>query len=194
MFLVKYSSPIYLFKQLCNDINRCSTHQEALNSLDLIEVLISIIDEDKFQLEIENDQEEIKKLINDDYDIEFYTKNSLSYYFNRFKCDWHLALNRFTSILPSNKSRMDQLLYSSSFRTISKMLYLQTKLFDNTKINLNCSQENQVSLVNQASSNEASDSIIDKWLFNMIYSPASSLLTMIKNLLINYETDETRIK
>lgn len=59
---------------------------------------------------------------------------------------------------------MDQLLYSSSFRTISKILDLH----------------------------ETSPTI-DKWLFNMIYSQPSSLLKMIKNYLVNYETDETKI-
>lgn len=42
-FLVKYSNPVYLVKQICNDINTCSTHQEALVSLDLIEVVVSMV-------------------------------------------------------------------------------------------------------------------------------------------------------
>jgi hypothetical protein len=36
--------------------------------------------------------------------------------------------------------------------------------------------------------------LIDKWLFAMIYNPTSTLLSMIKSLLINYEGDETTAK
>ena len=154
-----------------------------------------------------------ENLLNDDYDYEFYTKNSLKYYFNKYKCDWHLALNRFTSILPSLKSKMDQSLYSSSFQTISKMLYFQSKNFDNTSFNLNKLKDakqaqnsnnnnnNQVTLLSNLSKTNNFEDLdnlnsmlfIDKWSYNMIYSPNSSLLLMMKQFLAHYETDEIRI-
>ncbi len=200
---IKYSNPLFLFKQLSSNINTCTTHQEALCSLDLIQILITVCDETKFKFNLdENDQENLKE----EDEIEFYLKNSLNYYFNRYKCDWHLAVNRFTSILPSNKSRLDQLLYSNSFQTISKLLNLQMKLYDSNSY-LNKSSKildsnKQIALLNQnESANQSTIEIenlnslmlIDKWLYNMIYNPNSSLLLMIKQFLITYESDETRI-
>jgi hypothetical protein len=208
-FLVKYSSPVFIFKQLCNDLNTCLTHHDALNTLDLMQILIAIINTDGLEIIGENQFE--KKLINDDYDVEFYTKNSLSYYFNKYKCDWHLALNRFSSIIPSTKSRLDQVLFSNSYRTIAKMLSLQKKLNQKTSCTLNlknnlgdnkgCNNTNQqlmllsdLKTVDSNSDNINSLLFVDKWLFNMIYNPSSSLLGMVKSFLGNYETDEIQIK
>ncbi len=218
-FLVKYTYPLFLFKHFFNELNTCSTHHDALNTLDLIKLLITTIDETKFDLGLMSCMNEQASA--DEYDIEFYTKNSLTYYLCREKCDWHLALNRFTSILPSAKSKSDQLLFSNSFRTISKMLNLQLKFNEKcltssesgTNLNETMRQSmngsllmnntNQLALLTGLMSRidskndlESMDSLllIDKWLFGMIYNPTSTLLAMIKNLLLNYESDETNTK
>ena len=229
-FLVKYTTPIFLFKHLFNDLNSCSTHHDALNTLDLVQLLITIIDETKFDLDLINnininkivDISAADSQINDEYDIEFYTKNCLKYYLNRFKCDWHLALNRFTSVSPSVKSKSDQLLFSNSFKTIAKMLQLQFKFNEknasvdslvnvNETVSKNCtlnssftnSKSNQLillsSLMNKIESKNDLEDInslllIDKWLFSMIYNPSSTLLATIKHLLISYEKDEANAK
>jgi hypothetical protein len=223
-FLVKYTTPLFLFKHFFNDLSTCSTHHDALNTLDLIQLLITIIDETKFGLDLVNSIECMNNELAspDEYDIEFYTKNSLKYYLNRNKCDWHLALNRFTSIQPSAKSKSDQLLFSNSFKTIFKMLNLQLKFNEKglssgesfgTNLNetirqsmngsLIANNNNQLalltSLMNRIDSkndleNMNSLLLIDKWLFGMIYNPTSTLLAMIKNLLLNYEADEANTK
>ncbi|CAF0962770.1 unnamed protein product, partial [Brachionus calyciflorus] len=163
-FMVKYASPFCIFQQFCQSIKNCSTHTDALNLFDLIDVLVCLISECEIELEKES---------NDD----FYVKNNLKYFFDRLNCDWHLSLNRFASILPSAKSKMDQALFSCSFRSIGKMLHLQAKFYDS--ISIKNFDPNFLS--------------IDKWLFNMVYTNSSTLLIMIKQFLVNYESDETRI-
>lgn len=166
-FMVKYSAPICIYQQFCTKMNSCSTHTDALSLFDLIDVLISFTSK----------REEVDFEIEDEYEKEFYFKQSLGYFFGRNSADWHLSLNRFASILPSVKSKMDQNLFSSSFRTIGKMLKLQVKNFDNFSHSQYSSSQN-----------------IDKWLFNILFSNTSPLLIMVKNFLTNYESDETRIK
>lgn len=194
IFNAKYSNPYLLFKQLCTKISNCSTHQDALNTLDLIKILTLIVDESKYKL---GTVDPADKSISDEYDLEFYSKNNLIYFFSRTKSDWHLSLNRFTSILPSTNSKSDQLLYSNSFETIYKMLYLQAnnydQKFDNLKPN-NMDQPDKQQLYLMSMANSPNENNIDKWLFNMIYCPNSSLLEMIKHFLLTYETDEIRIR
>jgi hypothetical protein len=188
-FLIKYSNPFYLMKQFCEEISKCLTHEDALNLLDLTQILIAIIESNKqFNLGIDN---------NNQNEISIDSDFNLDSFFNRHKSDWHLALNRFASILPSNKSKSDQLLFSNSFQTIAKMLYLQSNQYDN---NLNQNSNNQTNkqlmLISPDAALDEINSIlsIDKWLFNMTYNPSSTLVLMIKQFLIDYESDELRIK
>lgn len=183
-FHLKYSNPFYLIKQFCDEITKCATHEDALNLLDLSQILITIIDgNEQFNLGIDSSE---------DLDAE----NRLSSFFNRQKSDWHLALNRFASILPSTKSKSDLLLFSNSFQTISKLLYLQTNYYDSHLTSLPSSGNKQLMLISPDTALDEINSIesVDKWLFNMTYNPSSSLVLMIKQFLIDYESDELRIK
>lgn len=166
-FVVKYSAPVCIFRQFCSKINSCCTHTDALGLFDLIDVVVSFTSQ----------QEDPDLELDDEYEKDFYFKNSLGYFFGRFSSDWHLSLNRFASILPSAKSKMDQLLFSSSFRTIGKMLRLQAKYFDSFSHSKYSNSQN-----------------IDTWLFSILYTNSSPFLIMIKNFLTDYESDETRIK
>ena len=189
-FVIKYSSPFYLMKQFCDEISKCATHEDALNLLDLTQILITIIDGNKkFDLGINQADDECTEA-----ELEFYSSNTLNVFFNRQKSDWPLALNRFASILPSNKSKSDQLLFSNSFQTIAKMLNLQSNYYDSNLIASNTNK--QLMLVSPDVALDEINSIIsiDKWLFNMTYNPSSTLVLMIKQFLIDYETDELRIK
>jgi hypothetical protein len=77
------------------------------------------------------------------------------------------------------------------------MLYLQSNQYDN---NLNQNSNNQTNkqlmLISPDAALDEINSIlsIDKWLFNMTYNPSSTLVLMIKQFLIDYESDELRIK
>jgi hypothetical protein len=147
-FLVKYSAPFYLFKQLFSDLNSCQTHNEALNTLDMIQILINLVDNNessKFDFDLFDLSAEIEnQTLHDENDLKFYAKNSLKFYLNRVKCDWHLNLNRFISVMPSTKSKSDQILFSNSVKTVAKMLHLQNKL--GKKLDL---KSNQAEFVNE---------------------------------------------
>ena len=199
-FITQFTNPYYLFKQFCDKLFKCSTHQDALSLLDFIQILITIVDENKlFDLGIDSSE------LHDDPEC---VKKSLRYFFDRDRGDWHLALNRFASTLPSSKSKSDQLLFSSSFQTIARMLELQSKLYEeNTNFydSLNYSKQfgrdnaNERQLVLASAVERRVDEVdsillIDKWLCSMIYKPSSTLVLMFKQFLLNYETDELRIK
>ena len=177
-----------MMKQFCEEISKCSTHEDALNVLDLTQILVSIIEKNSFNL--------YEKSYQNENDIQFYTANSLKSFFDRQKSDWHLALNRFASILPSSKSKSDQLLFSNSFQTIAKMLALQSNYYDNESKSASNSNTTQLMLVSLDAAFDEINYIksIDKWLFNMTYNPSSTLVLMIKQFLQDYESDELRIK
>ena len=130
-----------------------------------------------------------------------------------------MSLNRFAAILPSFKSKSDQFLYCSSFQTIGKMLNLQSSVFEdiessklkmaecigNSKHSIeSTSQEltllslanTQIERANQNDNLAEINSLLllDNWAFNTIYNSSSSLIQMIKHLLANYESEETRFK
>ncbi len=192
-FLIKYSNPFYLMKQFCEEISKCSTHEDALNLLDLTQILVLNFERnDLFDSGINL----IEKSCKNENDIQFYSSTSLMSFFDRHKSDWHLALNRFASILPSNKSKSDQLLFANSFQTIAKMLSLQSNYYDNVSKSALNSNSTQLMLVTAEATLDEINYIksIDKWLFNMIYNPSSTLVLMIKQFLLDYESDELRIK
>lgn len=170
--LVKFTSPIFLFKHFFAHLKSAKTHDDALNTLDLIQILITVIDQSRYDLGLGSSS----SLYGDEYDQEFYIKHTLSYYFNRFKCDWHLSIDRFTSIMPVSKS--DHKLYSSAFRVLLRMLRLQY-LFETSSMNGVDKEEEPEFL------------LIDEWLFNMIFSPTSTLISMIRNLIVNYDSDDS---
>jgi len=155
-------------RQFCEEISKCLTHEDALNLLDLTQILIAIIEGNKqFNLGIDD--------ISGDNDDDFSSMNSLDSFFNRHKSDWHLALNRFASILPSNKSKSDQLLFSNSFQTIAKMFYLQSNHYDSNLNHISTKNSNnnkQLMLISpDAALNEINLILsIDKWLFNITYN------------------------
>ena len=105
-------------------------------------------------------------------------------FFSRDSCDWHLYLSRFTQKLPALKSKLDQHLYACSYETIAKMLQLQqqTKYGDFINKETNVSQTQPPPSV-----------LLDKWLYETMCQPSSSLVQMIKIFLTNYEQDEIRI-
>lgn len=190
-FFIKYSNPLFLMKQFCDETSKCSTHEDALNVLDLMQILVAIIEnKNPFDLGIDEEQE-----IKIENEIQLCSA-SLNSFFDHHKSDWHLALNRFASILPSKKSKSDQILFANSFQTISKMLSLQSNYYEKeSKINQNLNTS-QLMLVSTNAGLEEINCIksIDKWLFNMIYNPSSTLVLMIKQFLVDYESDELRIK
>ncbi len=205
-----------MLKQFCEELLKCSTHQDALSLLDFLQILIAILDENKrFELGLDASIEiSTNSLFHNVKDVKFYAERSLKYFFNRKKSDWHLALNRFASILPSNKSKSDQLLFSNSFQTIGKMLDLQSKSYESNESNIpskkhteeeddydeNDQFKNKQMVVASTNNfdkelNEScSSQLLDKWLCNMIHNSSSTLVLMFKQFLLNYEIDELRIK
>ena len=147
-FLIRFSSPLFVLKQLSDELLKCSTHQDALCLLDLLQIVVTIIDGHReFDLGIDQSTGVLN--------------------------EWHVALNRFTAVLPSVTSRSDQLLFSRSFHTIFKILKLESNQFDKRI---------------------ASSVAIDQWLLGTVYNPNNAFILMIKQFLNNYESDELRIK
>jgi hypothetical protein len=222
--LVKNTNPFYLLKQLLNDVSTCLTHKDALDSLDLTQMLTALLeDENKFEFGLDSvvDTEDQTTSSMGRDDVEFNAEHNLTNFFDRLKCDWHMSLNRFAAILPSFKSKSDQFLYCSSFQTIAKMLHLQSNVYEDTESNRltmtkssKAQHEHQIestskelalfSLATNSQIQQArteKDSLlsdiksflfVDNWAFNTIYNASSSLIQMIKHLLVNYESDETR--
>jgi len=113
-------------------------------------------------------------------DYEFYAQRSLQAFFHSTTSNWHTALDRFASILPSTKSKCDQELFSTSFQTISKILSYQTKV-------------DKSALSTQAVTVHSNASSVDKWLANMVYESSSTLVNMFRHFLLSYESDELRV-
>jgi hypothetical protein len=133
-FLVRHSNPYFLFKQLCDRLHACSTHQDALNLLDFLQILVTIVDGNRlFNLGVDREHNDLDETLQAHSCDWFYARRNLSYFFSHETSDWHLALNRFASIMPSVKSKSDQLLFSNSIQTIGKMLQLQTQIYQNSQ-------------------------------------------------------------
>jgi hypothetical protein len=191
--LAKYTHPCYLFKQLCSKLTHSSTHAQALVTLDLLQMLVSMSGLC------------ISPNVNT-YVGDLSALNNLFHYFDRLKCDWHISLNRFVGLMPSSKSKSDQSLFSNSFLTIAKMLRLQTACIQRSKqlasslissslSTTNFSENNELVLLSDITVNQDLTTLlsINKWLTNFVYNASSTLLLMIKQFLDDYESDELRI-
>lgn len=138
-FLIRHSNPYFLFRQMCERLLSCTSHQDALNLLDFLQILITIVDGNRlFNLGIDSRHNDLDETLSDEQtasvtDNEFYWQRTLSYFFDHERSDWHLALNRFASTMPSMKSKSDQLLFSNSIQTIGKMLQLQSQIYQNSQ-------------------------------------------------------------
>lgn len=205
-FLARYTNPTFILIQLFNELHNSKTLYKALNVLDIIQTLLAILNDEVLTLVESNEpnQQTAKKiLIDNDYDSEFYRKNSLAYYMSNQKCDWHLTLNRFVNISPSNRSSLDQIVFSTAFRTLTRLLAIQTKL---AEVSSSCvknlesrSKHQNSSILNDLVNNknghiEKNDQLndtllIDNWLFNTVYSPSSSFLNIMASLLDSYENN-----
>lgn len=185
--LAQYTHPYFLFSQFCDELKQCNTHEEALNLLDFLQILLSIVEGNNI-VELGIDSQEIDGLdatLSDLHDSEFYNQRTVKFFFNSSISNWHIALNRFASIMPSIKSKSDQLLFSNSFQTIAKMI--RSEAFFSEKNEFTDDNKPETNIVSSSSESFA------VWLSNMVHSPSSSLVQMFKQFLLNYESDELRI-
>ena len=166
---IKYTNPYVLFEQLSASVNACSTHDEALYSLEMIQVLMTLIDEAATSTSAASTAaSECQSAHRPASSGGRPQLNGVVYNRRQFESDLHRTLSRFTSVLPSSKSKSDQLIFSTSFQTMTKVLAASAAA-------------------------DSSDSCVEQWLRDMIFQPSSSLLLMIKQYLITYESGETRI-
>ncbi len=189
--LVRYSSPYFILRQLCENLLICTTHQDALNLLHFLQIVLTLVDDAKNNFSLGIDCDSFRHCSSDleatleATDLEFYTDRNLSAFFNSATSNWHTALDRFASILPSTKSKCDQILFSTSFQTISKMLSYQTRIDLSSAY-----KEDSKNSLNLVDSNTTS---VDKWLANMVYEASNTLVHMFRHFLLSYESDELRI-
>lgn len=202
-FMAKYTNPTFILKQLFNFLSNCKTHCEVLNTFDIIQIVLAILNEEGLQLVLSSEilsASSSKNLIVDEYDVEFYKKNELAYYMSHQKCDWHLAINRFVNITPSTRSRLDHVVFASVFRILARLLAIQTKLLNISKSCINTNQELTIlnDLLNKSAHIERNDEqnqiSIGFWLLNMLYSPSSSLLNMMKSFFSNFENNTPELR
>lgn len=190
--MARYTNPTFILKQLFNELDNSKTLYKALNVLDIIQTTLAILNDEGLTL-VEpsepNQKIATKILIDNDFVAEFYRKNSLAYYMSNQKCDWHLTFNRFVNISPSNRSSLDQIVFSTAFRTLTRLLAIQTKL---AEVSSSCVKnlENRSKHGHIEQNEQLNDTVlIDNWLFDTVYSPSSSFLNIMSSLLDNYENN-----
>lgn len=219
--MAKYSSPTFILKQLFNDINKYINNNHTsnikidlstLNIYDIIQTTVAILNDDQgIQLVMSSEKisaSASKALIDDDdYDIEFYIKNSLAYYMNHLKCDWHMTLNRSIAISPSVSSRFYHVFHSMTYRTLSGLLTIQAKLAEASTTCMNDLLKNQntnqqlvilkdlINTNDQIYRDELHETLsIDNWLFSIVYGESSPLLNMMNSLFSSYQNNPTETR